>query len=175
MKILYAIGGLVAGALLLHFFGPRPEPITYTRIVVDTIIGEPVVERTFVDRIVYVDREPALVATQPGGGEDVVEDFCHPDTVQVVLGDTVWVPSDTVFLMRSVVEDPGWFFGRSDITIFGPTSVGDLQEMRFRSYPGWSVRTHPELIFREPRFGWLRPAIEAAAYIGLGYFGGKVF
>jgi len=155
---------------------PTPEPVTYTEFRVDTIYGEPDTVRTFVDRIVYRDREPEVIVEQPGGGEDVVEDFCHPDTViQVVEGDTIWTPADTVYLLRSVVDHPGWFLQRDQITVYGPTSVGDLREMRFRSYPGWSLRTDPEVLFREPRFGLVRQLIEAGIYIGIGYLGGKVF
>ena len=175
-RALYAIGAFIAGALLLYIVQPSSEPVIYREVEVREIQSEPVIERTFVDRIVYRDREPEMVVTEPEGGKDVVEDFCHPDTVQVVAGlDTLWLPSDTVFLMRSVSTHPGWFFGRSDIAIFGPTSVGALQEMRFRSYPGWSVRTDPELIFREPRFGLLREAVEAGVYIFIGYLGGRIF
>jgi hypothetical protein len=168
---------MIAGALLAFIlFLPEPEIFPYRDIIVKEIQGEPVVERTFVDRIVYRDRQPDLVATEPEGGTDVVEDFCHPDTVlRVVKGDTVWVQADTVYLLRSVVHDPGWFFQRDRVRIYGPTSTGDLREMRFRTYPGWSVRTDPELIFREPRLGWMREAVEALAFLWLGRVSAEVF
>ena len=154
---------------------PSPEPITYTNIRVDTIIGEPDTVRTFVDRIVYREREPELTVVQPEGAEDEVSAFCRPDTVMVVTdADTIWIPADTVYLVRSVVHDPSWFFGKDRITVFGPTSVGDLREMRFTSYPGWSLRTTPETLFREPRFGLLRQIIEAGTYISAGILLGKV-
>jgi len=180
MKILpniarYAIGVAVGALLWLVFIG-SPEPIVYREIVVKQIKGEPVIERTFVDRVVYRDRSPELVAVQPAGGQDVVEDFCHPDTIEVVVGaDTLWLPADTVFLLRSVATTNPWFFGRADITIWGPTSVGDLQEMRFRSWPGWSLRTDPEVLFREPRLGWIKPIIEAGVYVGVGFLAGRIF
>jgi len=174
-EILILVAGLVVGSGALYVLLPDREPITYTEFRVDTIYGEPDTIRTFVDRIVYRDREPEVAITQPSGATDVVEDFCRPDTVvEVVRGDTVWAPADTVYLLRSVVHDPGWFFQRDNITLFGPTSVGGLQELRFHSYPGWSVRTHPDLIFREPRFGWFRELVEAGVYVGLGYLGGRI-
>jgi len=172
----YAIG-VVIGILLfgiLSFDGA--SPFDYDRIIVHKIKGEPVVERTFVDRIVYRDRQPTLVATQVAGGEDVVEDFCNPDTVEVLVeGETVWLPADTVFLLRSIDTSSPWFFGRTDVTVWGPTSVGDLQEMRFRSWPGWSLRTDPEVLFREPRLGWIKPIIEAGVYVGVGFLAGRIF
>jgi len=175
-RVIWLVVGAVVAVLggMLWLSGQEAE--VYREIVVREIKGEPDTVRTFVDRVVYRDREPELVAVEPGGGEDVVEDFCRPDTVvQVLQGDTVWVAQDTVFLMRSVVHDAGWFFARDNIRVYGPTSAGDLREMRYSSYGGWSIRAGEGVLFREPRFGWGRPLLEALAFIGLGYFGGKVF
>ena len=175
-RLLPVILALIIGAGLMYTCGPEPEPLKYTEIRVDTIIGEPDTVRTFVDRIVYREREPEITVVQPGGGNEIVEDFCKPDTVQtIVQGDTIWAPADTVYLLRSVIHDPGWFLKRDNITLFGPTSVGDLQEMRFRSYPGWTVRTGNDVLFREPRFGWFRPVVEGITYIGIGYLAGRIF
>jgi len=174
--LIYAVAGLIAGALLFYIFFPIPDPVEYTNVVVREIKGEPDTVRTIVDRIVYREREPDLTVTQPGGGQDVVNDFCRPDTVvQVTQGDTVWVQADTVYLLRSVVNHPGWFLQRDQIITVGPTSAGDLREMRFRSYPGWSIRTAPEVLFREPRFGLVRQLLEAGIYVGLGYTIGRIF
>lgn len=172
-KVLF---GLLVGGLVVWTFKPDPDPIKYTEIRVDTIIGEPDTIRTFVDRIVYVEREPEVTVVQPGGGTEIVEDFCKPDTVIVEITDTdtIWAPADTVFLVRSVTHDPGWFLNRDRITLFGPTSVGDLQEVRYKSYGGWSFRTDTEILFREPRFGWWREVAEAGIYIGIGFLGGKL-
>ena len=173
-KVLYAIVGAVVGMLLFGILRPDGVFPDYDRIIVHEIKGEPDTVRTFVDRIVYRDRKPEVVVTQPGGGEDVVQDFCHPDTVEVVVGtDTLWLASDTVFLMRSVDTSEPWFFGRTDITVWGPNSVGDLQELRFRSWPGWSLRTHPDLLFREPRLGWIKPIIEYGSVATVFYFLGS--
>ena len=177
MRYLFiGIISLFLGVIGYHLLAPTPDPIIYREVIVDTIYGEPDTVRTFVDRIVYVEKEPELIVTDPDGGEDLVEDFCHPDTVlEVVEGDTVYLPQDTVYLVRSVVHKPGWLLGRDQITFYGPTSVGSLQEVRFKSYGGWSFRSDPEILFREPRFGFLRQVVEAGVYIGLGYLGGKVF
>jgi len=172
-KALYAIVGAVVGMLLLGILKPDRVFPDYDRIIVHEIRGEPDTVRTFVDRIVYRDRKPEVVVTQPGGGEDVVEDFCNPDTVMVVdtlEGDTIWISTDTVYLLRSIVHDPGWFVQRDRITTYGPTSASDLLEMRFTSWPGWSLRTHPELIFREPRLGWIKPIVEYGSVATLFYF-----
>ena len=173
-KLIYAILGITVGGLLALILRPSVDPIAYPEIIVHEIRGEPDTVRTFVDRIVFRDRKPDLVVTQPSGGEDVVSDFCHPDTVEVVAGtDTLWLPTDTVFLMRSVDTSEPWFFGRSDVTVWGPNSVGDLQELRYRSWPGWSLRTHPDLIFREPRLGWIKPIIEYGSVATFFYFLGS--
>ena len=174
-KALYLIAGLVAGALLYFIFVPSPEPVEYTNVIVREI-KEPDTVRTFIDRIVYRDRQPELVATEPGGATDVVEDFCKPDTVvQVIEGDTIYVPADTVYLLRSVVHyDKFWFWQRDGVGLFGPTSAGDLREMRFESWPGWSVRTDPELLFREPRFGLLRELSKQVPSILAGILLGRV-
>ncbi len=95
--------------------------------------------------------------------------------MEITETDTLWAPADTVYLLRSIVHHPSWFLGRDAITVYGPTSVGDLREMRFTSYPGWSLRTDPEVIFREPRFGFFRQLLEAGVFIGSGYLIGKVF
>jgi len=176
-KLIYAILGITVGGLLALILRPSVDPIGYPEIIVHEIRGEPDTVRTFVDRIVYRNRAPDLVVTQPGGGEDVVEDFCHPDTVlQVVAGtDTLWLPTDTVLLLRSVDTSEPWFFGRTDITVWGPNSVGDLQELRYRSWPGWSLRTHPDLLFREPRLGWIKPIIEYGSVAGLVYMLTRIF
>ena len=175
-KVLYAIVGAVVGMLLFGILRPDGESYDYDRIIVHEIKGEPVVktERTVVDRIVYRDREPDLVVTQPSGGEATVEDFCHPDTVvQVVDGDTVWVHADTVYLLRSVDTDAGWFWAKDRVRVFGPTSTGDLLSMQWRTWPGWSVRTDPDLIFREPRLGWIKPIVEYGSVATLFYFLGS--
>jgi hypothetical protein len=177
-KILYTVVGLAVGTLLMIIFRSAPDPVTYTEVIVREVVGEPDTVRTFVDRIVYRERPPTQVATQPAGATDVVDDFCKPDTVIVIdtiTGDTVWVAADTVFLLRSVSHTPGWFFARDGIDLYGPTSVGDLRHVNLRAHPGWSVRTHPELLIREPRMGWWREAVEAGVYLGTGYLLGRVF
>ena len=177
-KILYAAVGLMIGTLLMIIFRSAPDPLTYTEVIVREVVGEPDTVRTFVDRIVYRERAPEQVATQPGGATDVVSDFCKPDTVMVIdtiSGDTIWVAADTVFLLRSVAHTPGWFFARDQVDLYGPTSVGDLRNARLRAYPGWSVRTHPELLIREPRMGWWRELAEAGIYVTTGYLLGRVF
>ena len=156
---------LVFGAAIVFFGGlwwhSGQEPVVYREIVVKEIKGEPDTVRHFVDRFVYRDRPPEVVAIQIGGAEDTVKEFCQPELVSVVIaGDTVGVPKDTLFLMRSVDTDAGWFWQKDHIRLFGPTSTGDLREMRFRSWEGWSVRTDGGVLFREPRFGFLRPVIE---------------
>jgi len=78
-------------------------------------------------------------------------------------------------LLRSIVHDPGWFVQRDRITTYGPTSASDLLEMRFTSWPGWSLRTDPVIIFREPRLGWIKPIIEAGVYVGVGFLAGRIF
>jgi hypothetical protein len=177
-KLIYAIAGLIIGTLLITILRDVPDPVTYTDVIVREVQGEPDTVRTFVDRIVYRERPPTQVATQPGGGTDTVSDFCKPDTVMVVdtlAGDTVWVPADTVFLLRSVAHTPGWFFARDRVDLYGPTSAGDLRHVSLRAYPGWSVRTHPELLIREPRLGWWREAAEAGVYLTTGYLIGRIF
>ena len=176
VRIVYLITGAVIAVLGGLWYLSGQEPVVYREIVVKKIQGEPVVERTFVDRIVYREREPELVAEQPGGADEVVEAFCKPDTVLVEIeGEAVYVPADTVFLMRSVRTDPGYFFSRDKIYVYGPTSVGDLLEVRYESYPGWSIRTQPDLLFREPRLGWLGKIVETSLYVGIGFLGGKIF
>lgn len=171
--LLYAVIFALSAGLLWALSRPGPTPVAYREVIVDTIIGEPDTVRTFVDRIVYRERDPEIVYIDREGGEDVVEDFCRPDTV--LVADSIWVPADTVFLLRSVSHDPGWFLRRDRVTVWGPTSTGDMREVHYRTYPGWSLRVGSESVFREPRFGWWRNALEAGIYFGLGYIGGKIF
>lgn len=175
-RIVYALAGALVVFLVGLLWLSGQEPEVYREIVVKEIRGEPDTIRTFVDRVVYREVEPEIIIREPEGGRETQEAFCEPDTViQIIEGDTVWLPQDTVFLVRSVDHRPGWFLQKDQVILFGPTSIGDLSEVRFKAYPGWSVRTHPEMIIREPRIGIFREILEAGVYGLAGYALGKAF
>jgi len=183
-KLIYLALGVLAGAVLFFVFGPKPSPEVYTEYIVHEIQGEPQVEIRWREKIVYRDREPEVTVTQPGGAEDTVEDFCRPDTVRQIIHDTVTGQTDTVYvardsmlLLRSGKMEDGWFPWNRDLyVLYGVMSNGDLTETRFRSYPGWQWTTDgPRIVWRESRFGWIKPTLPYMGVAGLFYLAGSVF
>ena len=160
----YLMGALLGAALTLTVMAwscEAPEPLKYTEMVVREIKSKPDTVVQFVERIVYREVQPTLVATQVAGAEDVVSDFCHPDTVvEVIEGDTVYVPAPSYQLWNAVQTKPGWFWGKDRVTLYGPKSNGDLVETQFNAWPGWQAATGSRTLIQEPRWGWARPTLE---------------
>ena len=155
-KALYAIVGAVVGMLLFGILRPDGVFPDYDRIIVHEIKGEPDTVRTFVDRIVYRDRQPEVVVTQPGGGIEIVEQFCR-DTLVITATDTVVVRVTPTFLMRSVATDAGWFWQKDRVRLYGPVNTtGDLLEIRYVTWPGWrALRTRQYTYARTVKGPWL--------------------
>jgi hypothetical protein len=150
--------------------GPPPAPLVYTEFVVDTIVNEPDTVVQFVERIVYREVEPEYVATQPGGAEDRVEEFCTPDTVvEIVQGDTVYVKVPTLFVASAVRTTDPWLWGRQDVTVYGFDNAGDRREYAYHSFPGWQFATGNGVTFQEPRLGSVKRLFRIAVPFILGF------
>ena len=174
-KLIYAILGITVGGLLASILRPSVDPIGYPEIIVHEIRGEPTVEVRWRDRVVYRDREPEVTVTQPGGGVEIVEQFCR-DTLVITATDTVVVPATPTLLLRSVATDAGWFFQKDRVRLYGPVNTGALQEIRYVSWPGWEARADGDhVLFREPRLGWIKPIIEYGSVAGLVYMLTRIF
>ena len=190
MRVKITLPGLAAciatfaGGALLGFGLRRIPPPVYQRVEVPV---ERIIERepdTIVrwrDRIVTVAAAPDLVATAEKGGEAEVEAFCEPvrlvDTLRIVGVDTVHVV-DTVpdprLLLRSVSHDPGWWWGRDQLLLTGPTSAGDLMAFDYQVRPGFTVRTSGDsLLVRYPRTSVLREVVEFGVPVLVGFFVGR--
>jgi len=174
----YAAGIAIGVALTVTvgvFSCEPPEALEYTRVVVKEIeVHDTTVQ--FIERIVYREVEPELIAVELEGAEDVVEDFCHPDTVvKIVQGDTVRVPSPSYALWNAVKTKPGWFWQRDLVSLYGPNSNGDLVETRFRAYPGWQVATGSRTLIQESRWGAVRPVLEFIVPLAIGWGAHEVF
>lgn len=164
------VGIILAVAATRLLAGP-PQVIKYTEFQVDTIYTEPDTVVQWRERIVYREAEPNFVATQPGGAADRVEAFCHPDTVvQVVQGDTVFVPAPNLFVVSAVDTDPSLLFGRDHISIYGFDNAGNRREYDYTSWPGWQFAAGQDILFQEPRFGWVRSGLRIAVPLVTGWF-----
>jgi hypothetical protein len=178
MKNFFA--GMIVGTALLFGIGkacegPPPAPLVYTEFRVDTIMSEPDTIIQFRERIVYREIEPEYVATQEGGAEDRVEEFCKPDTVvQIVQGDTVYVEKPTLFVASAVRTTDPWLWGRQDVTIYGFDNIGDRREYAYSSYPGWQFATGNGVTFQEPRWGAFKIAFRVLTPFIAGYLTNEV-
>jgi hypothetical protein len=158
--------------------GPPPAPLKYTEFIVDTIRAEPDTVPQFIERIVYVEKEPEFVATQEGGAEERLEDFCKPEIVtqiDTIQGDTVYVAVPTQMAVTAVKTTEPWlWWGNQTVDIFGFDNAGNRKEYMYHSRPGWQFATGSGIFFQEPRFAWAKTAFKIILPFATGYLTHKV-
>lgn len=163
-----ALAMLALGWLLHH---PAPAPVRYQRVVVsDTVIqrGEPVVEKRFVDRVIYRTVPAEQVATAPQAAVSDVAKFCAP-AVRTALADTASPEPAPSLLVRSLTYN-----GR-DLEVWGPLSTGDLWRGSYRAHAPLSARVDGDsLLVRSARLWWVKPAAKGALLVGVGAVVGAV-
>ena len=166
---------LIPVAAVLTWAYAPPAPPTYRMVEVPvTVIEE--VERvdtvvTFVERIVWREREPVTVAIADSGAVGLVDSFCQPS---LASGAEPPDPVRPLLLLRSVTTNPSWF-GPTTVTFTGPLSTGDLKQFQYRLHNGWRAHVRGDgLLVQEKRLWWLDDVLKVGLVFGAGYLAGSL-